>query len=284
MLKIFCVYHKPYHVFSSDVVEPIQTGCATASKDLQILRDDTGDNISHKNKNYGELSAWYWVWKNYLPKHPEMEYIGFCHYRRFLNFTPKKIKKTWQVYPKNKFIKLFNQYYNLAFLSSCIQGDIILPRVIKFKTSLRETYDKAHPKSEMENFIQIACETYPHDKDIILDTLNENKGYMALNFIMKKSLFEDFMNWIFPLLFKLEKQSDWSQYTTYDEVRVPAYLVERIFNVWLNIAQRKKDLKICERHAFLLYSSLPLWKKIARPFLFVLPKKKKKQLKKNWYN
>lgn len=284
MLKIFCVYHKPYHLFSSDAVEPIQTGCVKASEDLKILRDDKGDNISHKNKNYGELSAWYWVWKNYLPKHPEIDYVGFCHYRRFLNFTPKKIKKRWQEYPKNKFKKLFERYYISSVLSSQITDDIILPKITKFKDiSLQESYDNFHPKAEMEKFVQIACNKYPEEKEIILNTLNGNKGYFALNFVMRKELFENFMNWLFPLLFELEKQSDWSRYSAYNDVRAPAYLVERIFNIWLNIITQKKVLSICEKTGFLLVPEAPFWKKIVRPFLFLLPKKKRKKIKQNWY-
>ena len=37
-----------------------------------ILNDAVGDNISKKNSNYCELTAIYWIWKNYeLP-----DYIG----------------------------------------------------------------------------------------------------------------------------------------------------------------------------------------------------------------
>ena len=39
------------------------------------VTDNTGDNISKKNKSYCELSTQYWAWKNI-----DADYYGFCHY------------------------------------------------------------------------------------------------------------------------------------------------------------------------------------------------------------
>lgn len=88
-VKVFVLYHKLMPEFRSDVFEPLQTGCKTNSKIPGFHHDDTGDNISDKNKWYAELTGNYWVWKNYLPVHPEVEYVGFCHYRRNWNFRKK---------------------------------------------------------------------------------------------------------------------------------------------------------------------------------------------------
>lgn len=40
--------------------------------------DDEGENISRKNRDYGELSVTYWLWKNVT----DYDYLGLCHYRR----------------------------------------------------------------------------------------------------------------------------------------------------------------------------------------------------------
>ena len=47
------------------------------------LRDNTLQNISHKNKYNGEYTFHYWFWKNLLPKVEDNKWIGFCAYREF---------------------------------------------------------------------------------------------------------------------------------------------------------------------------------------------------------
>ena len=44
---------------------PVGLGSGTFSNEWN--RDNTLDNISHKNKYYGEYTFHYWFWKNVLP-------------------------------------------------------------------------------------------------------------------------------------------------------------------------------------------------------------------------
>ena len=47
------------------------------------LRDNIGNNISQKNKYYGEYTFHYWIWKNNMEIFNNSDWIGFCAYRRF---------------------------------------------------------------------------------------------------------------------------------------------------------------------------------------------------------
>jgi hypothetical protein len=47
------------------------------------LRDNTGKNISYKNKYYGEYTFHYWLWKNNMDIFNNKDWVGFCAYRRF---------------------------------------------------------------------------------------------------------------------------------------------------------------------------------------------------------
>lgn len=56
---------------------PIQVGAALTDQRIVEVCDNTGDHISEKNKEYCELTALYWIWKN-----GRSDYEGLCHYRR----------------------------------------------------------------------------------------------------------------------------------------------------------------------------------------------------------
>lgn len=44
--------------------QPVQVGRAISQTELPFaVGDDTGDNISDRNRHYCELTAHYWAWK-----------------------------------------------------------------------------------------------------------------------------------------------------------------------------------------------------------------------------
>lgn len=95
-------YHKPFMLSKSDVLVPIHCGRDVAmemSKDGQLdkidlewfknnmIGDNTGDNISKENRRINEVSAIYWVWKNYDAL-GDLDYVGFMQYGKHLIFHP----------------------------------------------------------------------------------------------------------------------------------------------------------------------------------------------------
>lgn len=96
-LKICVGYHKPSLLLKGDCFLPVWGGKAVAgvlSKDgdgltaedikwmeENCIGDDTGENISAKNRNYCEATILYWMWQNY-EKLGNPDYIGFLQYRR----------------------------------------------------------------------------------------------------------------------------------------------------------------------------------------------------------
>ena len=79
-IKLFVCCHRPCEVPGHPLLVPLQVGAALADGHFAgFVHDDTGDNISHKNRSYCELTGQYWAWKN-----AEADYYGFFHYRRYL--------------------------------------------------------------------------------------------------------------------------------------------------------------------------------------------------------
>ena len=82
-IRIFVSTHKPVDTFASDILQPVQVGAARAAKRFSFcLQDDAGENISQLNAQYCELTTQYWAWKN-----TDSPYVGFCHYRRYFDFS-----------------------------------------------------------------------------------------------------------------------------------------------------------------------------------------------------
>lgn len=82
MFAVRCHVDKPCDVDAiPSYVTQIQAGAALTSKDVCEVKDNKGkDNISDRNRDFSECSAYYWIWKNQEKK----EYTGVGHYRRHL--------------------------------------------------------------------------------------------------------------------------------------------------------------------------------------------------------
>ena len=77
-VKIFVCFHNKEIPLLSEGLCPIYVGNEQIHSG-RIIQDCEGENIHEKNPRYGELTALYWIWKNYKGK----ENIGLCHYRRY---------------------------------------------------------------------------------------------------------------------------------------------------------------------------------------------------------
>ena len=82
MFAVRCHVDKPCDVDAIPAyITQIQAGAALTTKNVCTIKDNKGqDNISNRNRDFSECSAYYWIWKNQEKK----EYTGVGHYRRHL--------------------------------------------------------------------------------------------------------------------------------------------------------------------------------------------------------
>ena len=66
--------------------KPIQAGAEVANTIITDITDNTGIHISLKNRQYCEMTAVYWIWKN-----TNHDWIGIEHYRRHLLVRPEML-------------------------------------------------------------------------------------------------------------------------------------------------------------------------------------------------
>ena len=83
--KIYC-FSSEYFSYI-DALNYIPVGLGDKHFPSHWLRDNTGENISHKNSYYDMYTFHYWLWKNQISSIEENTWLGFCTYRRFWNNT-----------------------------------------------------------------------------------------------------------------------------------------------------------------------------------------------------
>ena len=198
-----------------EIYLPVQVGAAGAANDLGYSRDDSGDNISSKNKNYCELTGLYWAWKNL-----DADYVGLAHYRRHFTLRKGSDKKILPITGEELKPLLVNY-------------DVLLPR--KRNYFIDTTYDQyvhAHHKEDLDTTEAILKERYPEYLDAYNKVMKSTSGHRFNMFVMKKDIFDEYCGWLFSVLFELEKRLDISTYSAYD-ARVFGFVGERLLDVWL---------------------------------------------------
>lgn len=219
-IKILVATHKKYWMPEDDVYCPILLGSTLRGEDWGYQRDDIGDNISVKQPNYSDISALYWGWKNL-----NVEYMGLCHYRRY--FTGPSHKNHTQGHKADIFLR---QDYETILK----KYDMILATSFNFYPfTVREQYETCHNKYDLDMVEKIIEEKYPEYLWPFKMTMTQYELHGCNMFVMKKEIIDQYCEWLFSILFELEKRIDISAYNEY-QARVFGYLAERLFNVWLN--------------------------------------------------
>ena len=218
-----------------------------------MLRDDSGENISHLNPHFCELTAMYWAWKNV-----DSSYYGLFHYRRVLDLSeqaqqihtdypiivsPRSYNPKRQGLTSQNITKLLQQY------------DIILPQSYKNHYNLPcdegldnyGIYAHYHIAKDLDKVIELIKSRHPEMQAALESTLftYPPRWHIANVFIMRKDLYDEYCQWLFSLLFDLSKETNLSDYTPY-QARIYGFLSERMFNIWLTYRKQTENLKILE--------------------------------------
>ena len=216
-VKVLVAAHKNYQMPTDNLYLPVFVG-----KDLHpdvnktFQGDNTGDNISKKNSTYNELTAIYWGWKNLT----DLDAMGLVHYRRYLSLNHRK--DLTSVLSTEQVNKLLQNY------------DIILPEKRRYYIESNEShYLHAHHHEPFEVMEKVIKEEYPEYYNSFKNVMKRTWAHMFNMFIMKKKPLNEYCEWMFDVLKKVEEQTDISDYSVYEQ-RVYGFLSELLLDVWLD--------------------------------------------------
>lgn len=238
-VRIFVTTHKRVNVPSANCIQPVQVGPGNATDRFQnTYHDCDGQNIADLNPLYCELTTQYWAWKNV-----KADYYGFCHYRRYFNFSE-------QTYPENPYGEVMDDFIDEANLrkyglddqsiKSCVKGyDFITTGFHDlrdfpgdFTTPLEHYADapKLHVE-DLDRMAQIVNRLYPDYAQDVDSFLHGHQSCFCNMFIMRRQLFFDYCAWLFPILDAFVKETDLSLYSK-EALRTPGHLAERLLNIY----------------------------------------------------
>lgn len=187
-----------------DYEREIQVGAELTEIRLEdnILLDNIGENISIYNKQFCELTALYWIWKNATE-----DIIGLVHYRR--HFT---LPKDW----KERMIQ--NQI------------DVILPLPLCVVPNLEEDFRNRHDGSDLDYLFTYLKKTNLVDYEGIKFFFQQGLYSPCNMLIVRKEVLNELCEWLFPILFAVVAHGGEKEDVYLN--RYPGFISERLISYY----------------------------------------------------
>ncbi len=254
-MKTFCIsiYNQNHSFFIRNNLTPV--GLGDNNFDKNWINDRFINDISAKNKNFGEYSFHYRLWKDASLNKDKLSWIGFCTYRRFWvnkNSTPpknmeelslsilKKIPQEWNNYDcilaeplvlgKQKFMKLLKNNFTYILKK---------PSIVFNELTIKDHFYINHGKFFLDTAIKLLS---VDEQNKFKNYLNGNKFNPHNLFICKNALLLDsFYSKIFDWLFKCEEVFRKFELDTFGKKRIYGFLAERYLPFWFQENSKTLD-------------------------------------------
>lgn len=210
-VRIYVMAHKSFEKPRDSIYIPMQVGAAL-HESLGYSRDDTGDNISAKNPNYSELTGLYWMWKN----GPQCDITGLCHYRRYF------LNADGELMTASDYEKLLKEY------DAIVTDGLIYPE----GESIYFGYGEKHHCKDLDLTRNAVEKLYPGYLTAYDEVMQGRGMYYANMMAASQKLMNDYAEWLFTILFEVERNIDMTGYDDYDR-RVFGFIAERMLLVWI---------------------------------------------------
>lgn len=241
-LTIYPVFHKQFVLPQKNYVTPIQGGKDLSIIDLNMMGDNSGDNISNLNATFCELTVVYFLWKN---KHiQKATYWGLAHYRRYfctdMHWTKIKLKNVYYLKATEASLqKIFSQKFEKKLEQFLSPNSVILSRKVKCRSkidksfiSVKQFFYESHEPQAWELLRAAISEISPkYLKDFEL--VENASATSACNMmIAHTNVWDEFLEWMFPILFRVSQiyrlpEDDYQK-------RAIGFLSERLFDVFFS--------------------------------------------------
>ena len=263
-IKIFVSHRidQDAETINNPLFVPVRCGAVyDKRKNISMLGDNTGDNISNKRSAFCELTVQYWAWKNV-----QADYYGLCHYRRFISFADNVggfIDDHGELIENDHLSSTIAQKYGLTDVK-LMESEISKYDAIAIKTvdiSQIPTPSGYHnniydfwrngcinliESSVIDKVLDLISSLHPEYYEVAVKYFSQNRHRGYNTFILRKELFFELCNFEFDILFALEKELDPKNYSNL-MLRTPGYIGEILSAIFLYKIQKEKKYKFTSK-------------------------------------
>lgn len=203
---------------------PVRCGAIFDDREgVEMLGDDTGDNISDRRMSFCELTVLYWAWKNV-----EADYYGLCHDCRYMIFPDKEYKTdkaNWsQIVCEHLLpdtVKDFGLTDSEKMRQIIAGNDAVLPQCVDitecntpngYRKSIGEFWKTFEGEFIADDGIQLLVDctenVAPQYVEMLNNYLSSSQSFNLNCFVLKKTVFLNLCEFLFPILFQIESRLD----------------------------------------------------------------------------
>lgn len=240
--------------FDNPLMVPVRCGAVyDERKDVDMLGDDTGDNISERRMSFCEMTVQYWAWKNV-----KADYYGLFHYRRFFVFSRRQFCEDPYGNVMDTYIDEDSErIYGLdedTTRRMIEKYDMLVTKpkdVSKFPERYSSIWDhwnraKDLHEEDLKTMYRVLQRMHPEMISTAKAYLDGTMGYFCSIYVMRADIFNDFCSWLYPILFELEQEIDVRTYSE-EGKRTVGHLAERLLGIYIEYQKKERpELQICE--------------------------------------
>lgn len=197
----------------------LQAGAALTDISISKLKDNIGENISDRNKQFCELTGLYWIWKN-----SNEGIVGIEHNRRhFL------LPDDWQQ------------------RMEAVGIDVILPTPLYVHPSLAENYRARHVASDLDFVYSYVAGNDAEDGEALKNFLENTPLYSPCNMmIARREILDKLCSWLFTIIFAAAEHGGVRD-DSYQN-RYPGFLAERLITYYFEKNSAKYKVLYCDKN------------------------------------
>ena len=247
---IYVCCSKPYPALSDAIHRPIHVGAALPGESIGLPGDDTGDNISAKNRGYCELTGHYWAWKNDRGS----DLVGLAHYRRLFLFSSIRDATISRFARKPIPVEGLGSDYVHAGTAAALIGtaDVILPQPWRFSVPLEQQFissARAEGAADHAELWRLMIAALGAHHRPVLDggqaALEGGHGYFFNMFLMRRPWFAAYSDMLFDVLERVEDAARAKGIAAVEQ-RGMGFLAERIMAIYAGYLRRDGRARIRE--------------------------------------